>query len=92
MKISVLAKPKSKKEFVKKISDFTYQVAVKEEAKEGKANEAVIRLLAEYFKIPKSSIKILSGENIKQKIIEIPLSEEALKEIEELKKPLTLSI
>ena len=85
MKISVFAKPKSKKEFVKKISDFTYQVAVKEEAKEGKANKAVIKSLAEYFNIPKSSISIVSGENIKQKIIEIPLREEQLKVIEDSK-------
>lgn len=85
MKISIAAKPKSKKEFVGKIADFTYQVAVKEEAKEGKANKAVIESLAEYFNIPKSSIKIISGENIKQKILEIPLNKEKLEEIEDSK-------
>lgn len=85
MKISVIAKPKSKKEFVKKIADFTYQVAVKEEAKEGKANRAIVESLAEYFNIPKSRVQIISGENIKQKILEIPLSEEQLKEIEDSK-------
>lgn len=85
MKISVTTKPKSRKELVKKISDFIYQVAVKEEAKEGKANKAVIESLAEYFKIPKSSIRILSGENIKQKILEIPLTEDQVGEVENLK-------
>lgn len=85
MKISVVAKPKSKKEFVEKISGFTYRVAVKEEAREGKANKAVVDLLAKYFNIPKSEVRIVSGENIKQKIIEIPLGEEQLEEIEESK-------
>lgn len=84
MKISVTTKPKSRKELVKKISDFIYQVAVKEEAKEGKANKAVIESLAEYFKIPKSSIRILSGENIKQKIVEIPLTEDQVGKVENL--------
>lgn len=85
MKISVTTKPKSRKEIVKKISDFIYQVAVKEEAKEGKANKAVIESLAGYFNIPKSLIQIISGENIKQKIIEIPLTEDGLKKIEDSK-------
>ena len=85
MKISVVAKPKSKKMFVKKTANTTYSVSVKEEAREGRANKAIVESLAEYFKIPKSSIKILSGENIKQKIIEIPLNEAQLKEIENSK-------
>lgn len=82
MKISVTAKPKSKKEFVRKLNNFSYQVAVKEGAKEGKANEAIISALSEYFKIPKSEIFITSGLNFKQKVIDLPLSENELKEIE----------
>lgn len=85
MKISVVAKSKSKKEFVKNISDFTYRVAVKEEAKEGRANRAVVELLAKYFNVPKSEVRIVSGLNIKQKIVEIPLTEEQLKEVENSK-------
>ena len=85
MKISVVAKPKSKKVFVKKTANTTYSVSVKEEAREGRANKAIVESLAEYFNIPKSSISIVSGENIKQKIIEIPLREEQLKVIEDSK-------
>lgn len=80
MKISVSAKPKSKKEFVKKLGEFSYSVSVKAEAKEGKANEAIIKILSEYFKIPKFKISIVSGLNFKQKVIEIVLSEKELKE------------
>ncbi len=49
-----------------------YSVRVKEPAKEGKANRAVIRALAEYFKVPQSSIRIVSGIGGKNKIVEIP--------------------
>lgn len=85
MKISVAAKPKSKNEQVLKIGKLNYKVSVKEETKEGKANKAVIESLSDYFKIPKSQICIVSGEKVKQKVIEITLSEKQLKEIEDSK-------
>jgi len=38
---------------------------------DGKANEAVIKILAQYFKIKQSAIKILSGETARLKLVEI---------------------
>ncbi len=38
---------------------------------DGKANEALIELLSKYFKLRKSSIRILRGENSRNKMIEI---------------------
>lgn len=40
-------------------------------AVEGKANKALINLLAGYFKIKKSGIKIVSGEKSREKIVQI---------------------
>lgn len=37
----------------------------------GKANVAVIALLAQYYKVPKNSIKLLKGQSSSKKIIEI---------------------
>jgi uncharacterized protein (TIGR00251 family) len=37
----------------------------------GKANLALIKLLSKYFKVSKSSVKILRGEKSKEKIVEI---------------------
>jgi uncharacterized protein (TIGR00251 family) len=37
----------------------------------GKANKEVIKILAEYFKIKKSSINIIKGEKSRNKLIEI---------------------
>jgi uncharacterized protein (TIGR00251 family) len=70
MKISLRVKPNMKEEKVERVDD-VFIVWVKEPAKEGRANRAVIELLSEYFKIPKSQIVILSGMKSKQKIIEI---------------------
>ena len=39
---------------------------------DGAANDAVIRALAEYFKVPKSSIKIVRGMTARNKVVEIP--------------------
>ncbi|MBO4700212.1 MAG: DUF167 domain-containing protein [Alphaproteobacteria bacterium] len=39
---------------------------------DGAANDAVIKLLAEYFDLPKSQIKIVRGCAARDKIIEIP--------------------
>ena len=38
---------------------------------DGEANDALIKLLAKHFKVPKTSIKILRGAKSRIKIIEI---------------------
>ena len=42
-------------------------------AKEGKANRALLDFLSEYFKIPKSQIKIIQGEKSREKKIKLQL-------------------
>jgi len=71
MRISVKVKPNSKKEEIKKLTDNEFVLWVKEPAKENRANQAVIRLLSEYFNVPKSNISIIRGETSKNKIIQI---------------------
>ena len=71
MIIEVKVKPKSSKEEVKKVSENTYEVKVKEPPEKGKANERLIELLSGYFKVPKSKIKIKKGLTGRNKIIEI---------------------
>jgi uncharacterized protein YggU (UPF0235/DUF167 family) len=48
-----------------------FAVSVKSPPKEGKANEEAIRLIADYFKISPSRIRIISGAAAKNKILEI---------------------
>lgn len=73
MRISVKVKPNSKTASVKKIGEASYTVRVKAPAKEGKANDAVVEALGEYFDIPKSRISIARGAGSKNKILEICL-------------------
>jgi uncharacterized protein (TIGR00251 family) len=70
MKIVVTVKPGSSKEKVEKKED-GYLVHVKEPPVEGKANRAVIKLLAKFLGISSEGIKILSGKKSKRKLIEI---------------------
>lgn len=71
MKITVVVKPNRKEEKVEKTEGNTFVVWTKMPAKENKANLDVIRQLADYFKIAKSRIDIVSGGKLKRKIIEI---------------------
>lgn len=56
---------------VEKVSDDCFKVWVKEAPTEGKANQAIIKTLADYFDIAASRVMITSGRASKKKIIEI---------------------
>lgn len=72
MRITVTAKPKKKKEYVEQISSAHYIVAVKEPAEQGRANQAIIKALAEYFSVPQSEIVLVSGQTNKLKTFDVP--------------------
>ncbi|MFH0739930.1 MAG: DUF167 domain-containing protein [bacterium] len=69
MKIVVKVKTKAKEKKVVKIGDNNYEVWVKALPEKGKANMAVQKALAKYFKIPQTSIKIIAGKSSHKKII-----------------------
>lgn len=71
MKIQIIAKTNAKKEKVEILEDQTFRVSVKAPPQDGKANEAIIKILAKHFSKPKSAIKITRGHKCKQKWIEI---------------------
>ena len=71
MKISVKAKAGAKKESVLKISTSEFKISVKEPAKDGRANEAIARALADYFEVAPSRVRLLSGFASRQKTFDI---------------------
>ena len=78
MKIFVKTKPKAKENKVtppplKLMPDREecYTVSVKEQPVEGRANEAIIKLLAEHFKVSRSRVRLISGATSKRKMFEI---------------------
>lgn len=71
VKIFVKAKPGAGENRVDKIDDRNFIVSVKEPPVQGRANRAIIRILAEYFNISLSRIHIVSGHVSRQKIVEV---------------------
>jgi len=71
VKIFVKAKPNSKNESIKKLSETNFEICVKEPPVKGFANAAIVKVLARHFGVPLSSISIISGYTSRQKIVEI---------------------
>ena len=71
MRIYVKVTPRAGKNEVLKISEGEYRVKVTAPPEKGKANEAVIELLADYFDVPKSLVSIIGGKSTRVKLIEI---------------------
>ena len=71
MKYKVRVHSSSKVEKVTISSDETVKIQLKAKAVDGKANEALIKLLAKYFLTPQSTIVIKRGMKSKDKVIEI---------------------
>lgn len=71
-KIIVRVLPRSSKnEVVGPMADGVIKIKLTTAPVDGKANEALIKLLANYFRIAKSKITITAGATGKNKIIEI---------------------
>ena len=62
---------KSKRESVVPQPDGSYKVDVKAPPVEGKANEAVCEVIAEFFKKPKRSVRVVMGSTNSRKVVEI---------------------
>ncbi|MFA5411230.1 MAG: DUF167 domain-containing protein [Candidatus Omnitrophota bacterium] len=71
MKINVKVKPNAKQESVEKTGEKDFLLRVKAPAREGRANQAVVELLSEYFNLPKSGISIVRGEKSKNKVVNL---------------------
>jgi hypothetical protein len=69
--ITIRVKPNSHRNEVEELEDGTYVVRVTAPPVEGKANEKVIKVLAEYFGRPKRLVNIVRGTSSRQKIVEI---------------------
>jgi uncharacterized protein len=72
MRLTVVAKAKKKQAKIVQISPDTYAVSVKEPPVDGRANEAIIEALAQYFSLSPSQIILVSGHTTKIKVLEVP--------------------
>lgn len=70
MRVEVRVKPGSKKPGISE-ENGVLVVRVNEPAREGAANDAVIRALAAHFKVAPSRVELLRGQSSKLKLFEI---------------------
>ncbi len=70
MKIDVKVIPNARKERVLDEGGL-FKVYVTAPALDGKANKALIELLAGHFKIKKGNVRVIRGEKSREKVVEI---------------------
>lgn len=71
MRIVVHAKPNAKVERVEEIDPQEFIVAVREPPREGRANEAIIRVLAKHFNVRTAQVRLVAGFTSRQKVFEV---------------------
>jgi uncharacterized protein (TIGR00251 family) len=71
MRIYVKVAPRAGENKIIKISGAEYKIRVTAPPEKGKANETVVKILADYFGVPKSLINIIAGKTAKIKIIDV---------------------
>lgn len=70
-KIEVHVKPNARRTEVKEIQAGLLQVFINAPPIEGRANDAVIEALADYYNVAKSRVVIRHGERGRKKLVEI---------------------
>jgi uncharacterized protein (TIGR00251 family) len=71
VRIAVHIMPNAKKSEVIGLHDDALKIRLQAQPIEGKANEALIRYLADRLNVPKSSVSITHGHTNKRKILEV---------------------
>lgn len=73
MRKQVKVKPNSKQQKITETEDGTLVIALKSPPVDGKANQELIEILAQEFKVSKSRVSITSGLTSRTKWVEIDL-------------------
>lgn len=71
MHLTIKVTPKAKLNKIIQNDTNSYHIYTTAPPDKGKANQAVIKLLAKHLNLPKSKITITKGETSRQKIIQI---------------------
>ncbi|HYD60678.1 MAG TPA: DUF167 domain-containing protein [Noviherbaspirillum sp.] len=71
VRISVQITPNAKKSEVTGVLDDALKIRLQAQPIEGKANEALVRFLADMLGVPKSAVSITHGHTNKRKMIEV---------------------
>jgi uncharacterized protein YggU (UPF0235/DUF167 family) len=69
--IRIKAFPNAKKPAIEETAPQVLRVFVREDAQQNRANDAVIRAVADYYTIPKNKLRMISGHQKQGKLIQI---------------------
>ncbi|MFQ5721651.1 MAG: DUF167 domain-containing protein [Candidatus Aminicenantales bacterium] len=86
--LTVTVRPRTPQQRVERIDSTTYKVSVHSPPVRGKANQEVIKLLAFYFNLPPSKLKIIKGQKSGQKLIRIEADKKEILTLSEEKETL----
>jgi uncharacterized protein (TIGR00251 family) len=78
VRFSVRVQPRASRDEVLGVRDGRLAVRVTAPPVDSAANEAVVRLLAEWLDVPRGAVRIASGETGRTKVVEIAGAGEAL--------------
>jgi hypothetical protein len=78
VKVRVKVIPRAREKEILKLGDGSLKVKLTAPPVDGKANKQLIELIAEYYKVKKSQVTIVSGEKSRNKIIYIDSSKSYL--------------
>lgn len=70
-RIQVRVRPNARQEAFEERSDGTWVAAVKAPPVDGKANAALVRLIASHFGVPRSRVSIRSGAGGRMKLVQV---------------------
>lgn len=71
MRIVVHVRPGARQAKVEEIDEGQYKVWVRSKPEGGKANDEMVKLLAEHFSVAKSTIRVVLGKTAREKLVEI---------------------
>jgi uncharacterized protein (TIGR00251 family) len=69
--LSVKVNPRSRKQEIIELGEKTYKIHVKSSPSKGEANQEVCKLVAKFFDVPVSRVKISRGHKSRNKLITI---------------------
>lgn len=71
MRIVVHAKAKSRQRKIEKVDEGMYRVWVHAAPEKGKANDEILEVIAKYFEVARSRVRIVIGKTAREKLVEI---------------------
>jgi uncharacterized protein (TIGR00251 family) len=69
MKIKVKVITQAKQSKIEEIGPNGLRIKLKSAPIKGKANKELVKLLADYYQVPKSRVEILKGQKAKDKVV-----------------------